>query len=110
MVDKHNSMVVLLDRKRRISAATFMRAIGFSHEDVVEKLFRVVRKALTPGQVVARDIKSESGESWARAGEYVTEGLLDFLSSMGKVTGLPHWRKDADSAALLTGTVRNDHI
>jgi DNA-directed RNA polymerase subunit beta len=107
VVDKHNSMVVLLDRKRRISAATFMRAIGYSHEDVIDKLFRVTQRAFAPGQVVARDIKSESGESWARAGEYVTEGLLDFLSSKGVTDG---WVVDGTPAGLdiIANTLRSD--
>jgi len=107
VVDKHNSMVVLLDRKRRISAATFMRAIGYSHEDIIDKLFRIVQQPFAPGQLVARDIKSDSGESWARAGEYVTEGLLDFLSSKGVTEG---WVVDGTPAGLdiVANTLRSD--
>ncbi|MFO7650929.1 MAG: DNA-directed RNA polymerase subunit beta [bacterium] len=84
VVDKHNTMLVLLDRKRRISAATFLRALGYSHEDVIARLFRTEVQKLVLGQVLARDIKSESGEEeYGKAGESVTEGLLDFLSAKG---------------------------
>jgi len=83
VVDKHNAMVVLLDRKRRISAATFLRAVGYTHEDLIQKLFRTVQKKLALNQVIARDIKGEGDEVYARAGEYVTEGLLEFLAAKG---------------------------
>lgn len=84
IVDKHRNMVVLLDRKRRISAATFLQAIGFGHEDVIGRLFRVEQKKLAPGQLIAKEIKGEGEEAtYAKAGEYVTEGSLEFLASKG---------------------------
>ena len=36
--------------------------------------------------------------------------FLDFLSILGNVSGMTHWQKDAASAGLLAGAVRNDHI
>ncbi|MBM3313313.1 DNA-directed RNA polymerase subunit beta, partial [candidate division WOR-3 bacterium] len=107
VVDKHNSMVVLLDRKRRISAATFLRALGYSHEDIIAKLFSLVQQPLALGRVVARDIKSEAGDIWVRAGEYLTEGLLDFLSAKGVTEG---WVVDGNPAGLdiVVHTLRSD--
>ncbi len=83
VVDKHNTMLVLLDRKRRISAATFLRALGYSHEDIIARLFRteVTKPAL--GLMLARSVRSETGEEYARAGEFITEGLLDFFKAKG---------------------------
>ncbi len=83
VVDKHNSMVVLLDRKRRISAATFLRAMNFSHEDVVRKLLPVERRKLELGQMLAQELAGEGGEVYARTGDFVTEGLLDLLTAKG---------------------------
>ncbi len=84
VVDKHNTMLVLLDRKRRISAATFLRALGYSHEDIISRLFRVEVAKLALGQMLAREVRSENGEEeYAKAGELVTEGLLDFLTAKG---------------------------
>jgi DNA-directed RNA polymerase subunit beta len=107
VVDKHNTMLVLLDRKRRISAATFLRAIGYTHEDIVARLFEIVERPLVVGQMVARDIKSESGETWAHAGEFVTEGLLDFLGSKSVTRG---WVVDGNPAGLeiVANTLRAD--
>ena len=83
IVDKHNQMLVLLDRKRRISAATFMRALGYSHEDVLASLFRITTKKLALDQIIAREIRGADGEAYAQPGEQVTEGLLDFLTAKG---------------------------
>ncbi len=86
VVDRHRTMVVLLDRKRRISAATFMQAIGFTHEDLIERLYKVERRRLAPGQMLAKAIRD--GEVvLARPGEFVTQGLLDFLATKGITEG-----------------------
>ncbi len=84
VVDKHGAMVVLLDRKRRISAATFLQAIGITHEDMIEQLYAVERKKLAIGQMIAREVAAEGeDEPPAKAGDFVTEGLLEYLASKG---------------------------
>ncbi|MBM3323243.1 hypothetical protein FJY69_07185, partial [candidate division WOR-3 bacterium] len=107
VVDKHNSMVVLLDRKRRISAATFLRAMNFSHEDIVRKLLPVERRKLEPGQMLAQDVTGEGGEIYARTGDFTSEGLLDLLTPKGiveaeVVVGSP------PGADIIAGTLRAD--
>ena len=107
VVDKHNAMVVLLDRKRRISAATFLRAVGYTHEDLIQKLFRIVQKKLELGQVLAREIKGEGDEVYAKAGEHVTEGLQEFLAAKGVTEG---WVVDGNPPGLdiIANTLRAD--
>jgi DNA-directed RNA polymerase subunit beta len=107
VVDKHNTMVVLLDRKRRISAATFLRAIGIGHEETIERLFPLVQAQLGAGQTIAREIRGDEGETLARPGEAVTEGLLDFLQSKGVSEG---WVVDGNPPGLdiLARTLRSD--
>ena len=83
LVDKHRALVVLLDRKRRISAATFMQAIGFDHEALIAELYEVEEKKLAPGQVIAAAIRGDDNEVYASPGDFVTEGLLEFLESKG---------------------------
>ena len=86
VVDRHRTMVVLLDRKRRISAATFMQAIGFTHEDLVERFYEIKHRKLAQGQMVARFIRDEKA-ILVRPGEFVTEGLLEFLATKGITEG-----------------------
>ncbi len=86
VVDKHRTMVVLLDRRRRISAATFMRAIGVTHEELVESLYEVKLCKLATGQMIARTIRGDDAV-YARPGDMVTEGLLEFLASRGVTEG-----------------------
>jgi DNA-directed RNA polymerase subunit beta len=82
LADRHRALVVLLDRKRRISAATFLQAVGFTHELLVEQLFKVEEKKLAPGQMIARTIR-EGDEVLVRVGEFVTDGVIEFLESKG---------------------------
>jgi DNA-directed RNA polymerase subunit beta len=83
LVDKKENLVVLLDRKRRISAATFLRAIGLSDEDIFNNLFQVEEAPLQLGYFITKNIEGPEGEIYARAGEIITEGLLEFLLSKG---------------------------
>lgn len=83
VVNKNRILLVVLDRKKRISAATFLSAIGYSYEEVLKGLFKVAKSRLTPGQVLAEDILGPEGEVYARVGEEVTEGLSEFLATKG---------------------------
>ena len=108
VVDKHDTMVVLLDRKRRVSAATFLRALGWTHEDVLAQLFRVEEKPLAVGQTIAREIKAEGeAEPYARPGDLVTDGLLEFLAAKGHTTA---WVIEGSPPGLriMVNTIRSD--
>ncbi len=107
VVDKHNQLLVLLDRKRRISAATFLRALGYSHEDLLASLFRIVEKPLAVDDIIARPIRGDGDEVYAQPGEQVTEGLLEFLASKGVTKG---WVVDGrpPGVDILARTLRAD--
>jgi hypothetical protein len=34
-------------------------------------------------------------------------GILEFLATLRHHASLPHWRKDAEAAAILAGALRN---
>ena len=53
-------------------------------------------------------LRTELSDYWTIRGKIIN--LLDYIASLGRVTGMGHWRKDAEAAGLLAGTVRNDHI
>ena len=75
VVDKNDNIVVLLDRNRRISAATFLRAIGFPDEEVLNGLFRIEDIPLQLGHYIAAKVVGPENEIYARPCEVVTEGL-----------------------------------
>ncbi|MEO0091604.1 MAG: DNA-directed RNA polymerase subunit beta [candidate division WOR-3 bacterium] len=56
VIDKNNTMAILLDRRRRIGLGTFLQAIGYSYEDVIARLFPVEEKPLRVGQIIAKSI------------------------------------------------------
>lgn len=89
IVDKRGELVVLLDRKRRIPAATFFRAIGMTHVDILKNLFYTEKRNLQVGDVLVEDVvDSTTGDVYARAGERLTEGLIELLNARGVTTVL----------------------
>ncbi len=107
VVDKKENIVVLLDRNRRISAATFLRAIAFSDEDIFRGLFRVEESPLRLGDYIAINVVGPDNEIYARAGENITEGLLEFLLSKGikkAFTVTP----EQTGIAIIANTIRAD--
>lgn len=107
VVDKNNNIVVLLDRNRRISAATFLRAIGFSDEDILKGLFRVEEGPLKLGQIIAAIISGPEEEVYARPGELITEGLLEFLISKG-VKKVSYTSPEEVGISIVSNTVLSD--
>jgi DNA-directed RNA polymerase subunit beta len=83
IVDKHNAVVVLLDRKRRIPGMTFLRALGFSHDDAMRLFASPAKATLQVGMVVAETINDKDGEAIVSPGERVTEGILSVLQDKG---------------------------
>jgi len=35
---------------------------------------------------------------------------IDYLGKLNQVAGMEHWAKDSETARLLSGTVRRDHV
>jgi len=81
VIDKNNILSVVLDRRRRINAATFFQAMGHSYEDAFKTLFPVAERPLEVGQVIARSIYGENKEVYADTGEVITEELIELLES-----------------------------
>ncbi len=53
-------------------------------------------------------LKTELPDYWA-ARESLIE-MLDCLGRLDRIAGMDHWKKDSESARLLAGAVRNDHV
>jgi hypothetical protein len=53
-------------------------------------------------------LKTELPEYWALREKIIQ--ILEYLVILRGVTSMEHWRKDAQSASLLAGAVRNDHV
>lgn len=109
VVNKNRTLLIVLDRKKRISAATFLRAIGYSYEEILKGLFKVAKQRLTPGQVLAEEIRGTEGEVYARAGEEVAEGLIDFLSTKG-VTEANVVLEGQPGIDIIINTFKEDHF
>jgi len=53
-------------------------------------------------------LKTELTDYWAAREKVIN--ILDFFAALGRVSGMNHWEKDARSASILAGAVRNDHV
>jgi hypothetical protein len=53
-------------------------------------------------------LKTELPDYWGQREKIVH--ILDYLTTLGKVSTMVHWQKDAEASGLLAGTVRNDHV
>jgi hypothetical protein len=53
-------------------------------------------------------LKTELPDYWAMRERIVH--ILDYLSIPRGIAGMEHWQKDAYTASLLAGAVRNDHV
>lgn len=53
-------------------------------------------------------LKTELHDYWGNREKILL--ILDYLAALRAVASMPHWREDAEFAALVAGAVRNDHI
>ncbi|MEO0076233.1 MAG: DNA-directed RNA polymerase subunit beta, partial [candidate division WOR-3 bacterium] len=81
VIDKNNVLLVVLDRRRRVNIATFCYAMGYSLENVIQKIFKVEEKSLRPNQIIAKSIYDQDGNLCAEAGELISEHILNYLKS-----------------------------
>lgn len=77
----------------------------------------LIRQLLFAVHQVAKNEQTRDGLNWLRTElrDYWTIrekiiNLLDYISSLGRISVMSHWRKDAEAAELLSGSVRNDHV
>jgi len=82
---------------------------GFPESLVRHMLFavyQVVRKEET--QDGLNWLRTELPDYWGSRERIIL--ILDYLAALGRISGMARWKKDAESAGLLAGAVRNDHI
>ena len=82
---------------------------GFAGSLTRQCLFAVYQ--VTQNEQVADGLdwlKTELSDYWTLRDK--TLHILDFLGRIDRVSGMDHWNKDSESARLLGGMVRNDHI
>ena len=77
----------------------------------------LIRQLLFAVHQVAKNEQTRDGLNWLKTelSDYWTIrekiiNLLDYIASLGHISGMSHWRKDAEAAGLLAGSVRNDHV
>ena len=83
---------------------------GFSGSPVPQLLFavhQVTKNEQTRGGL--NSLKTElMSDYWTIRDKIIN--LLEYIPTLGRVSGMDHWQKDAEAAGLLAGAVRNDHV
>ncbi|MEO0088265.1 MAG: DNA-directed RNA polymerase subunit beta [candidate division WOR-3 bacterium] len=82
IISRDNDFSVLLDRKKRLPLFLFLQALGYSPEEVLERIYpdRIMEKEIEIGDMIAEKTEFEA----VPLGEIVTEGILEFLQKQGK--------------------------
>ncbi len=106
-IDANDHLSVLLDRHRRIPAFTFFRAIGYSPEEILQKLFPVVEKKIEIGDVIVESIKGEDGRIYCDVGEEITAGIYDFLAAKG-ITKAKCIKRDSPGLSVIVQSLKQD--
>ena len=87
----------------------YLSGDGFAGSLVRQVLFAVHQVAKTEQTINGLNwLKTELPDYW-QVREKATH-LLDFIASLGRISGMKHWQKDAEAAVLVGGAVRNDHV
>ena len=82
---------------------------GFASSKVRQVLFATHQVTRTEETANGLNwLKTELPDYWA-ARESLIE-MLDCLGRLDRIAGMDHWKKDSESARLLAGAVRNDHV
>jgi hypothetical protein len=82
---------------------------GFAGSLVRQVLFAIHQVAKTEQTRNGLNwLKTELPDYWQLREKAIH--LLDFLASLNSISGMKHWKKDAEAAALIAGAVRNDHV
>lgn len=86
-----------------------LSGVGFARSLLRQILFAVSQVAKS-GET--RDglnwFKTERTDYWQVRERIIS--ILDYLAAMGRVSDMPHWRKDTEAVCLLAGALRNDHV
>lgn len=77
----------------------------------------LVRQTLFAIHQITQSEQTSDGLNWLKTelpdywqGRDAILHVLDFLGHLDRVSGMTHWTKDSESARLLAGAVRNDHV
>jgi len=83
--------------------------VGFSGSLVRQMLFAVHQTTVQEAPRAGLNyLKTELPDYWGMREKIIH--LLDYLAALRRVSNMAHWYADAESAELLAGLVRNDHI
>ncbi|MGH7492161.1 MAG: DNA methylase [bacterium] len=101
------------NQTRLKTASAFERRLlsgnGFSGSLVRQALFAIHQTRKSEKTLEGLNwLKTELSDYWGQREKIVH--ILDYLTTLGKVSTMAHWQKDAEASGLLTGTVRNDHV
>ncbi len=116
-VDINDVMYIYIDSKRKIPATTMLRALGYSSDEEIVKLFHKLTKVSLKGEKTEKldgsflgetIIDSETGEIVYSIGEPLTEEVVEKLLSYGHKTIQAIIREDRKEAFVVLNTLRKD--
>jgi len=113
--DTYDLLSVVIDRRKKVLATTFLRALGYSSDEEIIKLFYATEKIkldkVAPkevvGRILARDVKSKQGEEIGESGQEISDLLYREFKEAGvkEVSVIA----TADEGASIINTLKKDY-
>ncbi|MCK4333866.1 DNA-directed RNA polymerase subunit beta [candidate division WOR-3 bacterium] len=106
-VGTNNVLTAVFERRRKVPLFTFLRALGYIPEDMVNEFVRTRETAPKKGVVLAATVKTSNGVTLADLGDELNTELCDFLAERG-VTKVKVFDEDRYGVRVLIDSIRAD--
>lgn len=108
ILDKNNTLNIILDRRRKIPLMTYLRAIGYTPDDLWQKLFNPEKQELTKGQYLAETLENEEGHPLFIPGDELTEQAIQQLTDKKIKAAKQIPSTEAKAIEVLKRTIKQD--
>lgn len=82
-IGSNNVLTAVFERKRKVPLFTFVRALGWEPETLVDDFVKTRETSPKEGLVLARTVKTDDGVTLADFGDKLTDELCEFLAERG---------------------------
>ncbi|MBD3285683.1 DNA-directed RNA polymerase subunit beta, partial [candidate division WOR-3 bacterium] len=106
-IGSNNVLTAVFERRRKVPLFTFLRALGFVPEELVEEFVDTTEVEPVEGLILAATVKTPDGVTLADFGDVLTSDLRDFLIDRG-ISKVRVFTEDRYGVRVLIDSIRAD--
>lgn len=106
-IGSNNVLTAVFERKRKVPLFTFLRALGYVSEDLVDDFARTREIKPQEGLVLAATVKTGDGVTLADFGDVLNEELAEFLRERG-VSKVKVFDEDRYGVRVIVDSIKAD--